>query len=267
MRSAVALAPIVQLAATASRSLPTVAWHAIGYAEPRPGGHSHGPWHPRGERSRLASAGRICAGHGKTRDGQGACCGLSNADTESMKRVGQVVAMAAAVLTAGCTAGAPSAGPSRRHPEARPPAHRAVPASCPVTRPIPHTAPPAQLHAIDNFTYYLHGWYGNTALWVGVPIQGVLPAGHPYGTPQAANRWGTKFPWWPVLPGRLTIIAHRLDGPSAGFRSQVTGLSSIGKAHFIPSSLLWPAPGCWQVTGTVSGHSLTFVAWVRTVPS
>ena len=45
--------PIVQLAATASRSLPAVASHAIGFAEPRPGTRSHGSWHLRGERSRL----------------------------------------------------------------------------------------------------------------------------------------------------------------------------------------------------------------------
>jgi hypothetical protein len=45
--------PIVQLAATASRSLPAVASHAIGFAEPRPGAHSHGLWRRRGELSRL----------------------------------------------------------------------------------------------------------------------------------------------------------------------------------------------------------------------
>jgi len=33
---------IVQLAATASRALPAVASHAIGYADPRPGVHSRG---------------------------------------------------------------------------------------------------------------------------------------------------------------------------------------------------------------------------------
>ena len=34
--------PIVRLPAAASRSLPAVASHAIGYAEPRPGTHSPG---------------------------------------------------------------------------------------------------------------------------------------------------------------------------------------------------------------------------------
>jgi len=185
-----------------------------------------------------------------------------------MKRAAQLVAVAAAIMTASCTAGAPSAAPpSTRSPAASSPDHLAVPAGCPVTRPIPHRSPPPHLHAIGNFAYYLHGWYGNTALWVGVPVDGVLPANRPYGTPWAASKWGTKFPWWPVIPGHLTITARRLGGPSAGFRSRVTGPARVGKASFIPSGLYWPAPGCWQVTGSVSGRSLTFVAWVKTVPS
>lgn len=194
--------------------------------------------------------------------------GTAVADNDGMNRAARLVAIAAAVVTAGCTAGAPpAAAPSARPSAASSPAHRAVPVSCPVTRPLPHRSPPPGLHAIDNFTYYLHGWYGNTALWVGVPVDGVLPAGRPYGTPWAGSKWGTKFPWWPVIPGHLTITARRLDGPSAGFRGRVTGPAGIGKARFIPSGLYWPAPGCWQVTGTISDHSLTFVAWVKTLPS
>lgn len=185
-----------------------------------------------------------------------------------MKRAGPLVAAAAAIMTASCTAGAPSsATPSGQPPAASSPARLSAPASCPVTRPLPHTSPPPQLHAIDNFTFYLHGWYGNTALWVGLPVRGVLPAGRPYGTPWAADAWGTKFPWWPVIPGKLTITARRLDGPSAGFHGRAGGSASIGNSRFIPSGLIWPAPGCWRVTGTIAGHSLTFVTWVKTVPS
>ena len=190
------------------------------------------------------------------------------ADSGCMKRAAPLVAVAAAIMTASCTTGAPSAAtPSTGPPAASSPAHLAVPVSCPVTRPLLHRSPPPHLHAINNFTYYLHGWYGNTVLWVGVPVHGVLPAARPYGTPWAASKWGTKFPWWPVLPGHLTITARRLDGPSAGFRSQVTGPARIGKAGFLPSGLYWPAPGCWQVIGTISGQSLTFVAWVKTIPA
>ena len=132
-----------------------------------------------------------------------------------------------------------------------------------MTRPVPHATPPPKLHVTGNLSY-LHGWYGNGALWVGVPAQGILPALHPYGTRWAAE-WGTKFPWWRVIPGRLMIAARSLDGPSAGFHSQVP--VGYGRTGFTPSGLYWPGPGCWQVTGTISGHSLTLVAWVETFSS
>jgi len=94
-------------------------------------------------------------------------------------------------------------------------------------------------------------------------VQGVLPAGRPTGT-RWASEWGTKFPWWPAVRGKLTITGRRLDGPSTGFHGQVASPAQVGKARFVPSGLIWPAPGCWQVTGTIAGHSLTFVAWVKT---
>ncbi len=99
---------------------------------------------------------------------------------------------------------------------------------------------------------------------MGVPKRGVLPALHPYGT-RWQREWGTKFPWWQAIPGRLTITAQRLDGPIAGFHSRVAGPNDTGHTGFVSSGLYWPSLGCWRVTGAVSGHSLTFVAWVRTV--
>jgi hypothetical protein len=105
----------------------------------------------------------------------------------------------------------------------------------------------------------IHGWYGNQALWAGVPPGGVLPAQRDPGT----REWSTKFPWWRVLPGNLTITARRLDGPGpgAGFRGEVPG--GYGSSGFVPSGLVWPSPGCWQVTGTVARHSLTIVMRVQ----
>ena len=74
--------------------------------------------------------------------------------------------MAAAVLVAGCTVGELSqARPATRPSAASTQDHLAAPASCPVTRPLSHATPPPQLHAIDNFTYYLHGWYGPSQHW------------------------------------------------------------------------------------------------------
>lgn len=111
---------------------------------------------------------------------------------------------------------------------------------------------------------YVHGWYGNGALWVEVPTRGVLPAERPYGAPWA-REWDTKLPWWRDIAGKLTITARRLDGPSAGFHAEVP--NGYGTTGFVPSSLMWPAPGCWQVTGAIPGRSLTFVTRVATVRS
>jgi hypothetical protein len=176
-----------------------------------------------------------------------------------MKRAGRLVVLAIVMMTASCFAGPPSAVRTSVRPPAHSATHLAAPASCPVTRPMPHAAPGKNLMYALGVPF---GWYGNTALRVEVPSQGVLPAMHPTGSAWA-NEWGTKFPWWRLVPGNLTIAAHRLDGPSRGFHGTVA--SGYGRLGFISAGLIWPAPGCWQVTGTVSGHSLTFVTWVKTI--
>jgi hypothetical protein len=137
------------------------------------------------------------------------------------------------------------------------PARPASSASCPVTRPLLRTSPPVQVGvgSAGLPVPYIQGWYGNAALWIGVPTHGTLPAD------DGSGQWATKFPWWRARPGTLTISARRLDGPGAGFQGQVPG--GYGDSGFTPSGLIWPAPGCWQVTGTIGGHSLTFVTLVK----
>jgi hypothetical protein len=171
-----------------------------------------------------------------------------------MRHAGRLVAVAAALMAAGCTAGVPPATTSGAAPAVSPPA-RLARSHCPVTLPMPHASPPAK--NLADVLPVPYGWYGNSALLVGLPARGVLPAGR---TSLWPGEWGTKFPWWRLTPGILTITARRLDGPSAGFHGQVA--DGYGKLGFIPSGLIWPEPGCWQVTGTVSGHSLTIVVRV-----
>jgi hypothetical protein len=178
-----------------------------------------------------------------------------------MKRARPLIAAAAAILAAGCTASAPPATrPSAKPPAPGTPARLAARSPCPVTRPIPHAPPPAK--NLNDALPVPYGWYGNAALMVAIPTREVIPA---EADPQGHGEWGTKFPWWRAIHGKLTITAHRLDGPSAGFHGQIpAGYGTIG---FIPSGLIWPEPGCWQVTGTVSGQSLTIVLRVQSVHS
>jgi hypothetical protein len=82
--------------------------------------------------------------------------------------------------------------------------------------------------------------------------------------------YGQKVFWWrqgydwrsePQPP--LTVTGRRIDG-SAGplVASSATNAfaSDIGSAMLVGVAI--PAPGCWQITGHISGAELSFVVWV-----
>jgi hypothetical protein len=125
-----------------------------------------------------------------------------------------------------------------------------VPASCPVT--VPRQArQPAGAGVSDGLR-----WYGDAAVWVLLPVSGAL------GTDSQQQRpWYSKVPWWRTVPGVLTIRAQPVGGRVAGFRADVP--SGYNAAGFQPSGLYWPRLGCWQVTGTIAGQTLTFIVWVK----
>jgi hypothetical protein len=70
-----------------------------------------------------------------------------------------------------------------------------------------------------------------------------------------------KLAWYRLVHGELTIEGRRLDGDAPPLRSWVPeGYSpDIGS---ISTELIFPTAGCWEVTGKVSGHSMTFVVRV-----
>ena len=69
-----------------------------------------------------------------------------------------------------------------------------------------------------------------------------------------------KFGWWRLVPGRLTITGQRLDGPAPPLRARIPeGYGDIG---FQSGGIVFPTPGCWEVTGHVGDRSLTFVTLV-----
>lgn len=67
---------------------------------------------------------------------------------------------------------------------------------------------------------------------------------------------GIKFGWWRIAHGGLAIATRQLDATSVPLPAD-TG--SYGDVGFQATSLKFPLPGCWQVTGTVGGKTLTFV--------
>ena len=72
---------------------------------------------------------------------------------------------------------------------------------------------------------------------------------------------GMKFPWWrgDGVRGHLRIEGRRLDGDAPPLRSEFT---DYGDRGFQASYVIFPTPGCWEVTGRAGDASITFVASV-----
>ena len=91
------------------------------------------------------------------------------------------------------------------------------------------------------------------------------------------GRWdqlalGEKVFWWSAnynvdqeeMPD-LTITARRLDGPAPDYlTNEATNAShpSFGRTAMLVGVTLG-GPGCWEVSGTYRGQTLTFVVWVQ----
>jgi hypothetical protein len=178
---------------------------------------------------------------------------------------GRRLALALALLaltTAGCGGGSPApdrpAAPAA-HPRADPSVERALqdPAvarrldRCPVTAPN-HSVPPGESPPPGQPpTRY----YGRGGLWTVVPARGVV-----VGDQEPDGALSMKFPWWRGVRGRLTITGRRLDGRAAPLRAHIPrGYGPIG---FQATALVFPAPGCWEVTGRAGSARMTFVALV-----
>jgi hypothetical protein len=95
-------------------------------------------------------------------------------------------------------------------------------------------------------------FHGNGSLWVGLPSSNVVVA-----EPGGDGSISDKFGWWRAVSGRLAIEGRRLDGPAPPLRASVP--DGYGETGFQSSALIFPAPGCWEVTGRVGGAELTFV--------
>jgi hypothetical protein len=85
---------------------------------------------------------------------------------------------------------------------------------------------------------------------------------------------GMKFGWRRGVSGQLKIDGHRLDEFAPPLRSEVP--SGYGDRGFQATYIIFPTPGCWEVTGHVDDAHVTFItkvikiadgpAWRRDVP-
>jgi hypothetical protein len=104
--------------------------------------------------------------------------------------------------------------------------------------------------------------YGNGKLWVALWPEGRVVAKPAYVQPDGSI--DMKFGWYRGARGSLVITGRRLDATAPPARSQVT--NGYGDQFFQPSGIVFPTPGCWEITGKAGKASLTFVTMVVYAP-
>jgi hypothetical protein len=129
------------------------------------------------------------------------------------------------------------------------------PPTCHVTRPN------GQGTFIEGLSPDLHG---NALISTGLWNDGTVvfkPGGPGFVTDDGAL--GMKWGWRRAVRGQLRIDGRRLDEPAPPLRAQIpTGYGDFG---FQATALIFPTPGCWEVTGRVGTASLTFVTLVQRI--
>ena len=101
-------------------------------------------------------------------------------------------------------------------------------------------------------------YFGNDSVAIGLGPNGLTvifqPGGAGFVLPDGSLQW--KFLWAKVLLP-MTIEGRRLDAAAPPLRSDVP--HEFDDDNFQPSYLIFPTPGCWEVTSRVGQSALTFV--------
>jgi hypothetical protein len=107
------------------------------------------------------------------------------------------------------------------------------------------------------------GRFGNEALSTGLwggPV--VFRPGGP-GFVDYDGALGMKWAFERHIAGRLAIGGKRLDDDAPPARAYLN--DGYGRSGFQSAYLVFPTPGCWEITAGVSGNSLTFVVLVEMI--
>lgn len=152
------------------------------------------------------------------------------------------------LLLVSCT-GEAGDNPEERAPATEPSVTRVPKDACPVTL-ANGVSPPGQPSHLS---------YGNGRLWVELYPQGQVRAHSDDVRPDGSL--AIKFPWTRGVRGQLTITGRRLGTTAPPLRAWIP--DGYGRIGFQSTAVIFPTPGCWQVTGTVGRVSLTFVTMVK----
>jgi hypothetical protein len=101
----------------------------------------------------------------------------------------------------------------------------------------------------------------NDALHVFMPLDGkfiLRPGGGGFVDRDIAL--GVKFAWNRLIAGALIVGGRRLDGDASPARAYMNdGYGNVGGQS---TYLVFPTPGCWEITGRIGDRSLSFVVQV-----
>jgi len=140
-----------------------------------------------------------------------------------------------------------TAGPAAPTPQSVAEALRACTVSTPGGPTPPAGLPPAP-------------YIGNGRVWVGLWPHGLVIV--PRSNIGRDGELRMKFMWWRGSTARgLLHISGNDVASGAPLRARSRG---YGLAGFNASSIFFPGPGCYRVTGRAGGARLTFVTLVRT---
>lgn len=136
--------------------------------------------------------------------------------------------------------------------------------SCEVT-PVPTSpfTPPSPYPAIAPSKNF---WYGHEGLWTMLQSHGTWAR-----LPRNDKGYRQKVFWWhPGFDGRvearpnLIVTGRRLDGTESFVNP--TPATNARHADFggwtILTGIDVPTTGCWELTGTYRGQSVSFVVWI-----
>jgi hypothetical protein len=106
------------------------------------------------------------------------------------------------------------------------------------------------------------GWYGNESLSVALAWPNGTVVFKPGGAGSVLpdGSLSMKFGWERRVRGSLVIDGRRLDSAAPPLRANVP--CCYGDIGFQATALVFPTPGCWEVTGHVGTRNLTFVTKV-----
>ena len=143
----------------------------------------------------------------------------------------------------------------------------AVGSACPVTVPSETFVPPQDVPGgwpVEPPALYGTRWFGTADLWTMLPVDGAR-------NPQLAR--GEKTWWFSqhfLNPSgesspQIAIVGRLLDGSDAA-PIPLADSGTNASANFGLSMLVGvtvPSPGCWELTATYKGHSLSYVVLVE----